>query len=62
MVNRESEKGKIRTCLRQAKRGSRQRCNTVIVPLIKNNLTEAGWFVGLADCYAALVLADNATF
>ena len=23
---------------------------------------KAGWFVGLADCYVAIVLADNATF
>ena len=25
-------------------------------------MTKAGRFVGLADCYAAIVLADNATF
>ena len=24
--------------------------------------TKAGWLVGLADCYAAIVLADKATF
>ena len=33
--------------------------------LEKQNLmhsAKAGRFVGLADCYAALVLADNATF
>ena len=24
--------------------------------------SKAGWLVGLADCYAVIVLADNATF
>ena len=29
---------------------------------INTVITKAGRLVGLADCYAAIVLADNATF